>query len=439
MNVASIMMQLGGQNRLGSIQSQLSSDHKDFSNMLGSIFTQIGETPIAENQKQIQLSEDQLNTLNQLLGKTDLSDLVGKLDGQALKFNSETIAKLLGLTKSEFKSVLNGLFNKLSVSRSSSHVDGSVKDQKPKIDDEDQNPIDTIVAIMNLISTMDPKELKMKDLSSLEESVKISKVVELVGKNADLSGKDIETFFQVKEKNEELLNKIKGLLQLADSTKKNSILENTFQSLLTDVRAKNNDSDTTNTQQNKTLKPVVQNDLQVSLGSTDSPSPIQMSHLTISKPEQISLMIPKGTTSTSFDQFVQDFSKVLESSQWIKSPNMNKLLIKLYPEQLGSLRIEILQKDGMMTARIMATTAQAKDLLDSSLQGLKHSFGQQQIQVDKIEVIHSMTEAERFQRQGSNQQQSQHQQQNTQQNNKINQDLKLESTNFQDLLLNVEV
>ena len=70
MNVASIMMQLGGQNRLGSIQSQLSSDHKDFSNMLGSIFTQIGETPIAENQKQIQLSEDQLNTLNQLLGKT---------------------------------------------------------------------------------------------------------------------------------------------------------------------------------------------------------------------------------------------------------------------------------------------------------------------------------------------------------------------------------
>ena len=217
------------------------------------------------------------------------------------------------------------------------------------------------------------------------------------------------------------------------------MLENTFQSLLTDVRAKNNDSDTTNTHQNKTLKPVIQNDLQVSLGSTDSPSPIQMSHLTISKPEQISLMIPKGTTSTSFDQFVQDFSKVLESSQWIKSPNMNKLLIKLYPEQLESLRIEILQKDGMMTARIMANTAQAKDLLDSSLQGLKHSFGQQQIQVDKIEIIHSMTEAERFQRQGSNQQQSQHQQQNTQQNNKINQDLKPESTNFQDLLLNVEV
>ena len=69
--------------------------------------------------------------------------MLGKLDGQALKFNSETIAKLLGLTKSEFKSVLNGLFNKLSVNRSSSHVDVSVKDQKPKIDEEDQNPIDT--------------------------------------------------------------------------------------------------------------------------------------------------------------------------------------------------------------------------------------------------------------------------------------------------------
>ena len=78
---------------------------------------------------------------------------------------------------------------------------------------------------MNLISTMDPKELKMKDLSSSEESVKISKVVELVGKNADLSGKDIETFFQVKKKMKNFSTKSKDFFSWQIQQKRTQCLK----------------------------------------------------------------------------------------------------------------------------------------------------------------------------------------------------------------------
>ena len=65
---------------------------------------------------------------------------------------------------------------------------------------------------------------------------------------------------------------------------------------------------------------------------------------------------------------------------------VNKLLIKLNPEHLGSLRIELIQKDGMMTAKILATSAQAKDMLEKQIHGLKQAFNGQNIQIEKIEV-----------------------------------------------------
>jgi flagellar hook-length control protein FliK len=441
MNVASIMMQLGGLSRQGNgkIQSQTPSNQYDFTSILGSVFAQKDCPAVVKDQSEPQLNGDQLNELTQLLSSTDMSDLLDKFDGQELKFNSTTIANLLGISKSELKSVLQSLLTKLTVKGIPSDENGSSDDQKTKIDKKDTDPIDMILSIMNMITNLDPKELKTKDFSSLATSMKISKLVELLGKKTDLSGIDIDSFFQVKEKNEEILGKIKGFLQQADSTKKNTILENSFQSVLTDASAKAKPTDPINTHQSRGLNPVIQNDLQVPLTNTESTNSIQLSHSMMSKSEQLNLMVPKGTTPASYEQFVQDFSKVLESSQWVKSPNMSKLLIKLYPEQLGSLRIEILQKDGMMTARIMATSTQAKELLDSSLQGLKHSFGQQQIQVDKIEVIQSMTETERFQRQGSNQQQSQQQQEKPHTEKDLNTDLNLDSLNFQELLLNVEV
>ena len=54
---------------------------------------------------------------------------------------------------------------------------------------------------------------------------------------------------------------------------------------------------------------------------------------------------------------------------------MQKLLIKLHPDNLGSLRIELIQKDQTMVARILTTTDAAKEALESHLHSLKDAFG----------------------------------------------------------------
>jgi flagellar hook-length control protein FliK len=42
-----------------------------------------------------------------------------------------------------------------------------------------------------------------------------------------------------------------------------------------------------------------------------------------------------------------------------------KLFIKLYPEHLGTLRVELIQPDSTLIAKFMTSTANAKDILES--------------------------------------------------------------------------
>ncbi|MHC8521797.1 flagellar hook-length control protein FliK [Rossellomorea sp. H39__3] len=95
------------------------------------------------------------------------------------------------------------------------------------------------------------------------------------------------------------------------------------------------------------------------------------------------------------ESFVQQFQNLLGKSQFSSMGSMSKLFIKLYPEHLGSVRIELLQQNGVMTAKIMASSASAKEMLDSHLQGLKQAFHSQNIQVDKIELSQSLSDPER--------------------------------------------
>ncbi|MFP3499343.1 flagellar hook-length control protein FliK, partial [Pseudomonas sp. SIMBA_059] len=69
--------------------------------------------------------------------------------------------------------------------------------------------------------------------------------------------------------------------------------------------------------------------------------------------------------------------------------------MKLYPENLGSIRIEIFQKDGVLSARLLASTSQAKELLDSQVHQLKTAFAQQNIQMDRIDIAQSLQETDR--------------------------------------------
>ncbi len=73
----------------------------------------------------------------------------------------------------------------------------------------------------------------------------------------------------------------------------------------------------------------------------------------------------------STDQLIQQFESILSKSQLLNTGGNQKLFIKLYPEHLGALRVELIQKESMLIAKIMTTTAIAKDILESQIQSLK--------------------------------------------------------------------
>ncbi|PJN87146.1 flagellar hook-length control protein FliK [Bacillus sp. mrc49] len=113
--------------------------------------------------------------------------------------------------------------------------------------------------------------------------------------------------------------------------------------------------------------------------------------LNMTKLEQFVLTVSKGEQTVSQEEFVKQFENILGKANFNAHNGVNKLLIRLNPEHLGTLRIELIQKDGLLSARILATTAQAKDMLEKQIHGLKQAFSGQSIQIEKIEISQAFT------------------------------------------------
>ena len=86
---------------------------------------------------------------------------------------------------------------------------------------------------------------------------------------------------------------------------------------------------------------------------------------------------------------------IFKRSNFGQTGGTNRLLIKLYPEHLGQVRIELLQVNGVMTARILASTALGKEMLDSQLHQLRSAFLQQNLQVERIDVSQTLQDTSR--------------------------------------------
>ncbi|MCL7746470.1 flagellar hook-length control protein FliK [Halalkalibacter alkaliphilus] len=110
----------------------------------------------------------------------------------------------------------------------------------------------------------------------------------------------------------------------------------------------------------------------------------------LSKPEPLQLYIgerlPKEMQQ---QQFLRQLHSILKRGTFTQTPQgFQTLSIKIYPEHLGRLNIQLTQQEGMITARIIAGTSATRELVETQLQQLRQAFVQQQIQVDRIEVTH---------------------------------------------------
>ncbi len=91
----------------------------------------------------------------------------------------------------------------------------------------------------------------------------------------------------------------------------------------------------------------------------------------------------------------REMQNIFKRSNFGQTGGTNRLLVKLYPEHLGQVRIELLQVNGIMTARILASTALGKEMLDSQLNQLRSAFLQQNLQVERIDVSQTLQDTSR--------------------------------------------
>ncbi|NMO77348.1 MULTISPECIES: flagellar hook-length control protein FliK [Niallia] len=134
----------------------------------------------------------------------------------------------------------------------------------------------------------------------------------------------------------------------------------------------------------------------------------------------------------------EQFAKLLANSTFTKIGDTQKLSIRLAPDHLGSIRIELTQNEGNMIARIITTTAEAKEVLDKQLTSLKHGFTAQNLQVDKIDIIVSSQQQEKLQK-DQQQQQEQHQSPSQREKKEADDEENNQKTSFFEELLKMDV
>ncbi|MFS0782299.1 flagellar hook-length control protein FliK [Bacillus sp. 1P06AnD] len=126
------------------------------------------------------------------------------------------------------------------------------------------------------------------------------------------------------------------------------------------------------------------------LAKTNGDQPAGLQHnpfVTPSKIEQFVWSLPmKSNGSVNEEQLAKSFESIMNKANFSMANGTQKLLLKLNPEHLGSIRIELIQKDGIMVAKIMTSSSAAKEMLDNQLQGLKQSLANQHIAVEKVEI-----------------------------------------------------
>lgn len=141
-------------------------------------------------------------------------------------------------------------------------------------------------------------------------------------------------------------------------------------------------------------------------------------------------------TSNRSETLMREMQLLLKRSNFGQVGGSTRMLIKLYPEHLGQIRIELHEANGVLSARILASTSLAKGMLDSQLHQLRHAFAQQNLQVDRIDISQSIQDPSRSDREQSfNEQFRQRQQPSEQQQNNTQED----ETSFEEYLIELEV
>lgn len=79
--------------------------------------------------------------------------------------------------------------------------------------------------------------------------------------------------------------------------------------------------------------------------------------------------------------------QVVDQIKWNIKTDVTSMQMQLYPEHLGKVAIQVVSRNGVLTAQIAAENEAAKTALESQLGILKESFENQGLKVESVEVM----------------------------------------------------
>lgn len=353
------------------------------SQKFGTVFGQILSNQQIQQPAAASLANAEGNVLQDLLAilnVTSLEELKSLVGSEELTVNHKELKGLLDkLLGSENDTELNEEL-----------LESNVWDLLAGINEQATKIIDALTSSLNGQGPSNPADTK--------QAVELLKTVQLIGNKSDLTIKEESTLFDIKQ----LLENVKetvGKIPTIDTPSSPQILKQPI--IQTQMVVK---------QTTQSVQPEIVTE------TKEITSNVQGSTTTMiqTKVESVSITLPTEKAAQS-EEFIKELQKVMNRVQFGQAGGANRLVLKLFPEQLGTIRIELIQKDGMLTTKILASTALGKEMLDSNSSQLRQSFAGQNIQLEKLEITQALQESVRqeknqnFQQSYKQQEQQQHQ------------------------------
>lgn len=353
------------------------------SQKFGTVFGQILSNQQIQQPAAASLANAEGNVLQDLLAilnVTSLEELKSLVGSEELTVNHKELKGLLDkLLGTENDTELNEEL-----------LESNVWDLLAGINEQATKIIDALTSSLNGQGPSNPADTK--------QAVELLKTVQLIGNKSDLTIKEESTLFDIKQ----LLENVKetvGKIPTIDTPSSPQILKQPI--IQTQMVVK---------QTTQSVQPEIVTE------TKEITSNVQGSTTTMiqTKVESVSITLPTEKAAQS-EEFIKELQKVMNRVQFGQAGGANRLVLKLFPEQLGTIRIELIQKDGMLTTKILASTALGKEMLDSNSSQLRQSFAGQNIQLEKLEITQALQESVRqeknqnFQQSFKQQEQQQHQ------------------------------
>lgn len=144
--------------------------------------------------------------------------------------------------------------------------------------------------------------------------------------------------------------------------------------------------------------------------------PMESINLHVAPPTEgkaVALYVAMNGNKVNEQQFIRNFQQMLMNGNLTSANGIQKLSIKLYPEHLGAVHVDIIKRGGEMIAKIVASSGTAREALENQVQQLRAAFVNQNISVDKVEIASYLQQWKQHQQnnQSAHEQQQQHKRQ----------------------------